>query len=778
MPIDPIFSFIEATVRKKTTLARQKRFLLALNRRGFTGRSIAAFVRALTAQMPAALSMPGAIDICGTGGSGLPRINTSTISAFILAACGVPIAKHGNRAAGGRCGSFDLLERLSLTLHLPAHNLEAAFRKEGLAFIFAPDFHPAMKLFAPARAAVGVKTVFNLLGPLLNPACPDAQIIGVSDSRDMRPMIDAARLLGKKHVAVVHGADGLDEITLTGETRVMELLNGRVRSYTISPADFGLAPVPFEAIASAIPERNVAIAESILAGRCCTAHRDLVLMNAAFVLKFAGKVNTFREGMVLAASAVDSGSAAGKLAAQRRLSHIPHCLSDILDHKKKEVAQFKRSLPLGRLIPLLKKSDRDFKKAIAGKETLHVIAEIKRASPSAAAIYAGSDFSPGKIARAYERAGADAVSVLTEPAYFKGQMEFLADVRRHTRKIPILMKDFVIDPYQVYLARYYGADAVLLIASLLDQKMLERCLKIARGLGMHALVEAHTKEEVQKVCETSAAILGINNRDLATFEVNSKHVLSLLPRVPADRIVVAESGYDAGNIFYVHGLCDAALVGTSLMRSSDISGKIAKLKCPPRLFKICGVTTDETALFCEKNRVPMVGFNFVNKSRRFATLEQARMLRKTLRYPLVVGVFQDQPLEEVNRIAQALSLDYVQLSGHESPDFCRGVQFPVIKTLFADESVSEPLLRSYDAVVAYYIIDGCTPGSGQSYDYSQVNRFDMRRPFFVAGGVTAENVRSVLAQVPRALGVDVATGVETDGKKDLLKMAQLTRFFL
>ena len=222
-------------------------------------------------------------DICGTGGSGLPRINTSTLASLLLAHCGLKIAKHGNRAAAGRFGSFNLLESLGVSIRFDAERAEQTLEETNLAFVFAPDVHPIFRHFAPVRAKIGVPTVFNVLGPLVNPYLPERQFIGTAFADLMEVIFETAIKMGKRHVIVVRGQDGLDEISVSTPTRVLEYRNGKKLDYQIAPQDFGLEPLPFEAVSAANPDECLAIAKAMIAGVPATEHYKLVAANAAFI---------------------------------------------------------------------------------------------------------------------------------------------------------------------------------------------------------------------------------------------------------------------------------------------------------------------------------------------------------------------------------------------------------------------------------------------------------------------------------------------------------------
>jgi anthranilate phosphoribosyltransferase len=224
-----------------------------------------------------------AVDICGTGGSGLPRINTSTLAGLLLAHCGLPIAKHGNRAAAGRFGSFNLLEALDVPIRFDAVQAQRSLRETNLAFLFAPDIYPVFRHFAPIRAQIGLPTVFNVLGPLVNPCLPERQFIGTAFADLMDVIFETGIKMGKTHLIVARGNDGLDEISVSAPTRVLEYRDDRRRAYEISPADFGIEPLPSEAVSAANPDECLAIARAMLAGVPGTEHYKLVAANAAFI---------------------------------------------------------------------------------------------------------------------------------------------------------------------------------------------------------------------------------------------------------------------------------------------------------------------------------------------------------------------------------------------------------------------------------------------------------------------------------------------------------------
>jgi len=292
--------------------------LTALHVRGETQAELAGAARAMRARMSCVAAPAGTIDVCGTGGDGLGTLNVSTATAFVVAGCGVPVAKHGNRAVSSLAGGADVLAALGVTTELGPHELAAQLREVGLAFLFAPRHHPALRHAAAVRAELGFRTIFNLLGPMCSPACVTRQLIGVYDPRWAAPMAETLGALGSETVWVVHGA-GLDELTLAGETQVCAWESGRTRHFTVTPEDAGLARAPVEAILGGDASSNARALLALLDG-AGGAYRDTVLLNAAACLVVAGRASDLRQGAEMAARALDSFAARATLG---KLLHAP-----------------------------------------------------------------------------------------------------------------------------------------------------------------------------------------------------------------------------------------------------------------------------------------------------------------------------------------------------------------------------------------------------------------------------------------------------------------------
>jgi anthranilate phosphoribosyltransferase len=260
------------------------------------------------------------IDTCGTGGDGLGSFNISTAAAIVAAAGGARVAKHGNRAVSSRSGSADVLEALGVRIDLPSARIAMAIREMGIGFLFAPAAHAATRHAMPARKQLAVRTVFNLLGPLTNPASAQSQVLGVFAPDIMDLMAATLAELGVTRAFVVHGAGGLDEISLAGETLVTEVRAGGIKRYVVTPEDFGVARAPIEAIRGGSPAENAAIMRSIFAGDL-GPRRDIVVINSAAALVAAGVAENFMEGAQLAAKTLSSGTAQEKLAELKKFTN-------------------------------------------------------------------------------------------------------------------------------------------------------------------------------------------------------------------------------------------------------------------------------------------------------------------------------------------------------------------------------------------------------------------------------------------------------------------------
>ncbi|WP_374647273.1 anthranilate phosphoribosyltransferase [Tabrizicola sp.] len=302
------------------TPAQMGGFLMALRTRGETVDEYAAAASVMRSKCNPVTAPEGAIDIVGTGGDGKGTLNISTATAFVVAGAGVTVAKHGNRNLSSKSGAADALTEMGLNVMIPPEVVERCLAEAGIGFMMAPMHHPATRHVMPVRSELGTRTIFNILGPLTNPAGVRRQLTGAFSDALIRPMAETLLTLGSEKAWLVHGSDGTDEITICGATSVSAVENGAVRDFTLHPEDAGLAPHPFEAILGGTPAENAVAFRALLDG-APGAYRDAVLLNAAAALMVADKAASLRDGVALARESIDSGAARGKVDALRRLTN-------------------------------------------------------------------------------------------------------------------------------------------------------------------------------------------------------------------------------------------------------------------------------------------------------------------------------------------------------------------------------------------------------------------------------------------------------------------------
>ena len=323
LTMDEASTVMNEIMEGTATPAQFGAFVTALRCKGETVEEIAGLARTMRAKsLRVSISEP-VVDTCGTGGDGKGTFNISTTTAFVVAACGLKVAKHGNRAMSSQCGSADVLEALGVKIDLNPEQVQKCLETVGIGFMLALVFHPAMKYASAPRKEVGIRTVFNILGPLTNPAGAGAQLLGVPEKGMTEKMATVLKMLGCQHALVVHGEDGLDEITITGKTFISELKKGSIKNYEVTPEDFGLSRASPDSLKGGMAQDNANLLRSILSGKK-GAQRDIVLMNAAAVLMAGDKVATFREGIALAGAAIDNGKALQKVEELVTFSHNPN----------------------------------------------------------------------------------------------------------------------------------------------------------------------------------------------------------------------------------------------------------------------------------------------------------------------------------------------------------------------------------------------------------------------------------------------------------------------
>ena len=315
---DEAASAFEVIIRGDATPSQIAGFLVALRMKGETADEIAGFARTARS-LATPIEIDGALlDTCGTGGDGLATFNISTLSAIVAAACGARVAKHGNRAASSLCGSADVLEKLGVKIDLAPDGVARCIQEAGIGFLFAPIFHPSFRFAAVPRKDLSIRTVFNVLGPLCNPAGAKYQALGVADGALAAKMADVLVRLGVERAIVFHAADGMDELSVASPSFVIEI-DGTRKEYELDPAELGLPKAPVESVRGGGPEENARLAREVLDG-AIGPRRDVVLLNAAAALRAAGLADDWKDGLGLAAEAIDEGRAGAVLERWVRIS--------------------------------------------------------------------------------------------------------------------------------------------------------------------------------------------------------------------------------------------------------------------------------------------------------------------------------------------------------------------------------------------------------------------------------------------------------------------------
>ena len=443
-----------------------------------------------------------------------------------------------------------------------------------------------------------------------------------------------------------------------------------------------------------------------------------------------------------------------------------------------EQRKHSKSLEEQRRLAFAQSTPRDFLQSLTVEARVGLIAEVKRASPSKGKF--APEIDPVKLAQIYDAHGATAISVLTEPHFFLGSFEYLKAIKEAVQ-IPVLCKDFIVDEYQVYEARAWGADAILLICAALDQAQLQRLLAVAHELNIHCLVEVHTLEETQRAIAVDAKIIGVNSRDLQTFQIHPNLIRELRPLIPRDTVVVAESGIhtsaDARRLAR-YGV-QAMLVGESLVTSQNIPaqmGALLKGANEDVQVKICGLRTADQLLSTRDAGADLIGLMFFEQSSRYIHPEAAKELLRAyedgLVSPDIVGIFVNKEAAFINDVADNVGLNFVQLHGDETAEACGSIRRPVIKALRLNGNTDEGLIDTYAQTTWRFLLDTPTVkwgGSGETHDWVLARTIAQQTPTFLAGGLTPENVVEAVRQV-HPWGVDVSSGVETHGQKDINKI--------
>ena len=560
-------------------------FLMTLKTKGETVEEItgaAEVLREMSQKLK--LNSQELVDTCGTGGDGQNTFNISTASAIVAAAAGVKIAKHGNKSISSKSGSSDLLEFSGINIDLDEEQAQKCFDDNGITFMFAPKYHKAMKNVANVRKSIKTRTIFNVLGPLSNPANAKYQILGVYDKKLILPIAKVIKGLGIKRAMVVHSEEGLDEISCEKDTYIAEVNENEISEYTINPKEFGLEILSLESLKVDSVEESYKIFMNMLENKDETAV-NIVSLNAGAAIYISGIKENLKEGIEFAKELIISGKAQKKFEDLKKSMpeklNTPKILEEILENKAKEVTDRKNKMTVQDLkeITYMYSLKRDFKGALINKISKNkpaVIAEIKRASPSLGEL--NMNIIPAKVAADFEAMGAACLSVLTDAKYFKGSGAIL-EMAKKGCGLPVLRKDFIIDEYQIDESVTMGADCILLIVSALDKTLLKNLYDAAKVRDLDVIVEVHDYSELESALEIECDIIGINNRNLHTFDVDLNTSVELVKYIKDDQLIIAESGIHNFEDVKKMNECgiNTFLVGESLMTSKDPINKFKEI---------------------------------------------------------------------------------------------------------------------------------------------------------------------------------------------------------
>ncbi|GIU09115.1 hypothetical protein TUM4636_14690 [Shewanella glacialipiscicola] len=744
----------------------------------------------------------GIIDIVGTGGDGFNTINISTTAAFVAAAAGAKVAKHGNRSVSSKSGSSDLLAQFGIDLTMSPDTASRCLEALNLCFLFAPHYHGGVKHAVPVRQALKTRTLFNVLGPLINPARPEFMLLGVYSPELVLPIAKVLKALGTKRAMVVHGS-GLDEVALHGNTQVAELKDGDIIEYQLTPADLGVPLAHITDLEGGEPAQNALITEAILKGRGTDAHTNAVAINAGCALYICGIADSVKAGTLLALATIQSGKAFELLSQLAKVSsetkenavmnpefkadiqdvRMPssldtvqkgNVLTRIVDTKAAHIAALKLRFPEASLSP--KVSDRSLFDALKTPKAGYIL-ECKKASPSKGLIR--DVFDVEAIADIYGKYAAG-ISVLTDEQFFQGDMDYIPKVRARVSQ-PILCKDFFIDEYQIKLAAHQGADAILLMLSVLDDEQYQRLAKEAAKYQLDVLTEVSNEEELKRAIVLDAPIIGINNRNLRDLSTDLATTEALAPHIGSDRVVISESGiYNNEQVRRLSPLVDGFLVGSSIMAEADID-----LACRKLIFghnKVCGLTRVEDIRAAATSGAVYAGLIFAEQSPRALTLNHAEQLLSEYHAsdaPAIefVGVFVNATPSTICDIATRLQLSAVQLHGAETEleiaELAEhlqhaGLTTQIWKAVSVDAKTGEIGLLPKGA--QRYLFDSKTAsqfgGSGKAFNWQ--SNIPQKSHAMLAGGLNADNATS--ANTQGFYGLDFNSGLETTAG---IKSAQL-----
>tara|TARA_B100001013_G_scaffold255923_1_gene159830 strand:+ start:1969 stop:5631 length:3663 start_codon:yes stop_codon:yes gene_type:complete len=736
-------------------------------------------------------------DIVGTGGDKKNTYNISTPASIICAGSGIKICKHGNRSSTSNSGSADVLEELGANINLNSSQIQEIMENNNFCFIYAPQFYKKMKHIMPVRKSIGIKTIFNFIGPLINPTNPTGLLIGVSDINKAEIIAKSLAVNPKTNVMLVH-SNGIDKISPYKDTKYWKINNREIRRSIIKPTDFGLNYSDSDdyfkgGIGKFSNARKIL---EILMNLEQGPIKDFVLVHSATLAVLSNKVSTFKEGMELMKKNIESGEALRQLNNYVKMSNKfskEGFLDRIMNRKKVDLSIKIQYSPINEI-------DSTFQPLncyeILSKKNIKIIGEIKRSSPSEGSI--NSNININEVVTDYINGNVVGISILTENVWFDGSLDDIKSVRKQIENIPnrpfILRKDFIFADYQITESYNAGADTFLLIAGLefhmIDQgNDLEELIKFAHSLEMEPIVEVANIDELIRSVNAGAKIIGINNRDLKTFNVTletTEHVMNYV-QMNYEQFkhvqFISLSGISSNNDINRLKKCNVNnfLIGTALMKSSNKTKFLKDLtliKNTSKLVKICGITQRNELISVLYENVDMIGLMFYKHSTRFiGSIEKAKEFAKIIKKNncRTVGVFVKQDFEEIKKIVLETGIDLVQLYGYSDFSIIQQLKelgVDIIWTIsvenhyhFNKKEIKYPKNCSYICIDKKKGND--LGGTGERLDWNNMNLSKITDiPIIIAGGITPENVH-LLKDMDNIYGIDVSTGVEEQSVKKI-----------
>jgi len=742
-------------------------------------------------------------DIVGTGGDKKNTYNISTPASIICSGSGIKMCKHGNRSATSNSGSADVLEQLGANINLNTSQIQEIMENNNFCFVFAPQFYKKMKHIMPVRKSIGIKTIFNFIGPLINPTNPTGLVIGVSDINKAEIIAKSLVVIPNINITLVH-SNGIDKISPYKDSIYWKIQNKKIKKGIIKPTDFGLNYSDSEDYFKGGTGKfsNARKILEILMNLEQGPIKDFVLVHSATLAVLSNTVSTFKEGIELMKKNIENGEALKQLNNYVKMSNKfskEGFLDRIMNRKKVNLSIKMQYSPIDEI-------DSTFQplncyQILSGNNT-KIIGEIKRSSPSEGNI--NSDININEVVTDYINGGVVGISILTENVWFDGSLDDIKSVRKQIENIPnrpfILRKDFIFTDYQIAESYNAGADTILLIAGLefhmIDQgNDLKELIKFAHSLEMEPIVEVANIDELISSVNAGARIIGINNRDLKTFNVTletTEHIMNYV-QMNYEQFkhvqFISLSGISSNNDINRLKKCNINnfLIGTSLMKSKNKT-KFLKdmtvMKNTSKLVKICGITQRNELISVLYENVDMIGLMFYKHSIRFiGSVEKAKEFAKIIKKNNCrpVGIFVKQDFEEIKNTILETGIDLVQLYGYRNTDIVNKLHELNVEVIWTISVHSYQYLNnSVNIIYPENCFAICIDkkkgrnlgGNGEALEWNKINYNNFKnKNIMIAGGITPDNVY-LLKNNNNIIGIDISSGAESFqmGKTNVMKL--------